>query len=90
MQIYLFTVSRKDKPNDDPQPDISVVHMDRPGVRKVLGDLEAEVMEVMWAWPDERGATVREVFAVLEKQRPIAYTTVMNTMAGTANGLIRG
>lgn len=84
MRIYFHAVSRKDKPNIDPQPDISIVHMDRPGVRKVLGDLEAEVMEVMWAWPDDRGATVREVFAVLEKQRPIAYTTVMNTMTRLA------
>lgn len=84
MRIYFHAVSRNDKPNDDPQPDISIVHMDRPGVRKVLGDLEAEVMEVMWAWPNDRGATVREVFAVLEKQRPIAYTTVMNTMTRLA------
>lgn len=58
--------------------------MNRPGVRKVLGDLEADVMDVMWAWPDDRGATVRDVFAVLEKRRAIAYTTVMNTMTRLA------
>ncbi len=41
-------------------------------------------MEVMWAWSEGRGATVREVFEVLEKRRPIAYTTVMNTMTRLA------
>lgn len=58
--------------------------MGRPGIRKVLGDLEAEIMEVMWAWPEPAGATVRDVFEVLQRRRPIAYTTVMNTMARLA------
>lgn len=58
--------------------------MGRPGIRKVLGDLEAEIMEVMWAWTEPAGATVRDVFEVLQRRRPIAYTTVMNTMARLA------
>ena len=33
------------------EPDISVFRPDRPGVRKVLGDLEAEIMELIWARP---------------------------------------
>ena len=68
----------------EPIPEISVFRPDRTGIRKVLGDLEAEVMEVIWARPTGQGTTVREVFAVLGDQRPIAYTTVMNTMTRLA------
>lgn len=57
---------------------------DRPGIRKVLGDLEAEVMEVIWARPANQGTTVREVFEILYERRRIAYTTVMSTMARLA------
>jgi predicted transcriptional regulator len=67
-----------------PEPDISVFRPDRPGVRKVLGDLEAEIMEFIWARPTCEGTTVRDVFAVLYERRPIAYTTVMNTMTRLA------
>lgn len=31
------------------EPEITVFRPDRPGIRKVLGDLEAEIMEVIWA-----------------------------------------
>ncbi|MFI6460564.1 BlaI/MecI/CopY family transcriptional regulator [Streptomyces sp. NPDC050528] len=40
-----------------------------------LGDLEAEIMDRLWAW--NRPATVREVVDDLNKTRPVAYTTVM-------------
>lgn len=51
------------------------------GIGKVLGDLEAEVMEVIWA----RGeVSVRDVYKVLRRRREIAYTTVMTTMARLA------
>lgn len=33
------------------EPAISVFHPDRPGIRKVLGDLEAEIMELIWSRP---------------------------------------
>jgi predicted transcriptional regulator len=67
-----------------PEPDISVFRPDRPGVRKVLGDLEAEIMELVWARPPGQGTTVRDVFEVLYDRRRIAYTTVMSTMARLA------
>lgn len=67
-----------------PEPDISVFRPDRKGVRKVLGDLEAEIMELIWARPGDGGTTVRDVFVVLYERRRIAYTTVMNTMARLA------
>ncbi|MEV6110593.1 BlaI/MecI/CopY family transcriptional regulator [Streptomyces sp. NPDC051940] len=39
-----------------------------------LGELEAEIMYRLWAWG--RPATAREVLVDLNKQRPIAYSTV--------------
>src|SRR5207302_2183356 len=66
------------------EPDISVFRPDRPGIRKVLGDLEAEIMELIWARPPGQGTLVREVFEVLYERRRIAYTTVMNTMTRLA------
>ncbi len=66
------------------EPDLNVFRPDRPGIRKVLGDLEAEIMEVIWARPAGQGTTVRDVFEVLYERRRIAYTTVMNTMARLA------
>lgn len=72
------------------EPDISVFRPDRPGIRKVLGDLEAEIMELVWSRPEGTGTTVRDVFEILyerrlsAERRRIAYTTVMNTMARLA------
>ncbi|MFF8961037.1 BlaI/MecI/CopY family transcriptional regulator [Streptomyces sp. NPDC014894] len=39
-----------------------------------LGELEAEIMERLWAWG--RSATAREVRDDLNEKRPIAYSTV--------------
>jgi predicted transcriptional regulator len=66
------------------EPEISTFHPDRPGIRKVLGDLEAEIMEFVWTRPADQGTTVRDVFEVLYTRRRIAYTTVMNTMSRLA------
>lgn len=66
------------------EPDISVFRPNRQGIRKVLGDLEAEIMELVWARPAGEGATVRDIFEALYERRRIAYTTVMNTMARLA------
>src|SRR5438067_9819767 len=66
------------------EPDISVFRPDRPGIRKVLGDLEAEIMELIWARPPDQGTTLREVFEVLYERRRVAYTTAMNTMTRLA------
>lgn len=70
--------------------EFGVFRPDRHGVRKVLGDLEAEVMELIWSRPAHQGITVREVFEVLYERRHRAYTTVMSTMARLARkGLLR-
>ena len=72
------------------EPEINVFRPDRPGIRKVLGDLEAEIMELVWSRPEGSGTTVRDVFEVLyerrlnDERRRIAYTTVMNTMTRLA------
>jgi len=66
------------------EPEISVFRPDRPGIRKVLGDLEAEIMELVWERPITQGTTVREIFEVLYERRHMAYTTVMNTMTRMA------
>jgi predicted transcriptional regulator len=61
------------------------------GLAKLLGDLEREIMELMW----ERGhGSVRLVLDALNRQRPpdhqLAYTTVMTVMAKLAGkGLLR-
>lgn len=66
------------------EPDVSVFRPDRPGIRKVLGDLEAEIMDLVWERPPGAGVTVREVFEILYERRHLAYTTVMNTMTRLA------
>jgi len=64
--------------------DISLFRPDRSGIRKVLGDLEAEIMELIWERAGDQHTTVREIFEVLYERRRIAYTTVMNTMVRLA------
>ena len=58
------------------------------GLRKVLGDLEHDIMAVLW----KRGeGTVRQVHQQLRKKREIAYTTVMTVMSrlGTKGLLVK-
>ena len=45
---------------------------------KILGELESEIMEIVW---QQELSTVRSVLLELEKIRKIAYTTVMTVMA---------
>ncbi len=47
------------------------------GIKKALGELEAEVMECLWRLSS---ASVQEVCDTLNQTREIAYTTVMTTM----------
>ncbi|MEV0840328.1 BlaI/MecI/CopY family transcriptional regulator [Actinocatenispora sera] len=43
-----------------------------------LGELEAAIMQRLWAWGEP--CLVREVLTDLEKDRDIAYTTVMTVL----------
>ncbi len=45
--------------------------------KKLLGELEAEIMQFMWK---AEQATVRHVVKSINSKRPIAYTTVMTVM----------
>lgn len=54
----------------------------RLGLEQVLGELEAEIMEIVWTVGE---TTVREVHHSLLKVRDIAYTTVMTVMTRLAD-----
>ncbi len=54
---------------------------DRPSPER-LGDLEAEVMRVVWATAE---ATVEEVRSALDPTRGAAYTTIMTVMTRLAD-----
>jgi len=49
----------------------------RDGLKQVLGDLEADIMEYMWI---KGHCTVRGVHEHLLKHKDLAYTTVMTVM----------
>jgi predicted transcriptional regulator len=51
------------------------------GAEKLLGDLELDVMRVIW---ERKRATVREVLEALAAKRLLAYTTVMTIMGRLA------
>jgi predicted transcriptional regulator len=61
-------------------PDISVFRTGKPGLRKVLGDLEADIMVAVWRRGKEEAVTVRDVLGDLQDVRDSAYTTVMTVM----------
>ncbi|MEU0042749.1 BlaI/MecI/CopY family transcriptional regulator [Streptomyces werraensis] len=48
-----------------------------------LGELEAEIMYRLWAWG--RPATARDVLTDINKERPLAYSTV-KTVADILHG----
>lgn len=56
------------------------VRSGKKGIELRLHELEAAIMDVVWT-KRLSGFAVSEVVAVLEKQRDIAYTTVMTTLA---------
>lgn len=51
------------------------------GLKKVLGDLEADIMDIVW---QSEKVTVRDVYEKLRAEREIAYTTVMTIMSRLA------
>lgn len=71
------------------QDDNASFRFNQSGLRKFLGDLECEIMELAWkkATPT---VTVREIYDILRNERQIAYTTVMTTMVRLAEkGLLK-
>lgn len=64
--------------------EITNLRLDQPGTRAALGDLESDVMELVWQRPGSDGVTVREIWEDLYPTRPVMYTTIMNTMTRLA------
>ena len=60
------------------------IRLHQPGLRKLLGDLEASIMEVVWDRDPGARLTVRDVYEALLAQRKIAYTSVMTVMSNLA------
>lgn len=60
------------------EPDIRGIRHYYSRVPRPLGELEDAVMTRVWKW--NRPVTVREVLEDLQKERSIAYTTVMTVM----------
>jgi predicted transcriptional regulator len=54
---------------------------DKQGLRKVFGDLEADIMEIIWSLGS---ASVRDVCRRINLDRPLAYTTIMTVMSRLA------
>ena len=61
--------------------------LNRQGLSRVLGELEAEIMELIW---QNNLTTVRDVYEELRKKKKVAYTTVMTIMGRLAGkGLLQ-
>lgn len=60
---------------------ISSLSLGKKGVNKVLGDLETEIMDIVW---DSGECSVRDVYEEIRLRRRIAYTTVMTIMSRLA------
>lgn len=82
-----------DQPRNDSAksaPDIGVFRTGKPGLRKVLGDLEADIMDAVWRRGQGAEVTVRDVLADIQGVRESAYTTVMTVMGVLVKkGLLR-
>lgn len=71
------------------QDDNASFRFNQSGLRKFLGDLECEIMELAWKKANPT-VTVREIYDILRNERQIAYTTVMTTMVRLAEkGLLK-
>lgn len=57
------------------------------GIERLLGELELEIMQIIWA---RQRVTVRDVLEALTEKRPLAYTTVMTVMTRLVDkGILR-
>lgn len=57
--------------------EISEFKPHKTGFKKVFGDLEADIMKIVWKSEE---VTVREVYEELRLKKKLAYTTVMTIM----------
>ncbi|WDI30149.1 BlaI/MecI/CopY family transcriptional regulator [Hyphococcus flavus] len=54
-----------------------LLKLSKQGKLRILGELETEIMDIMWDGAPRR---VKDVHEILSKKRDIAYTTVMTVM----------
>jgi predicted transcriptional regulator len=59
-------------------PNFSEFRPHEKGLKKVLGGLESDIMELMW---QNGRCSVRDVHRALRDEKDLAYTTVMTVMA---------
>lgn len=72
------------------EQEVAVFRPHKPGIRKILGDLEADIMEVIWEKDPGAKVTVRDIHSELQEARGAAYTTVMTVMGILAKkGLLK-
>ncbi|KUO97258.1 BlaI/MecI/CopY family transcriptional regulator [Ferroacidibacillus organovorans] len=57
--------------------ELQAFHLREQGLQRVLGPLEADVMEILWRI---KSGTAREVLMELEHKRPFAFNTVMTIL----------
>lgn len=67
--------------------DANLVRTNRPGLKKLLGDQEAEIMEQVWSI--EGPVLARQVYERMPEHLDLAYSTVVCTMGRlVAKGLL--
>ena len=73
--------------NKEDRP-IRIFRLGAQGLGRVLGELEATVMDVIWA--SSGPVTIREVTEQLQSRQPLAFNTVMTVMNRlVAKGLLK-
>lgn len=87
--LRLHTVRQEERDDMRLEDDNASFRFNQTGLRKFLGDLECEIMELVWKKANPT-ITVRQVYDILRQKREIAYTTVMTTMVRLAEkGLLK-
>ena len=72
-------VSKTQHMSTDKKTAVSQYNVDGKKLEAFLGPLETSVIQTIWRC-EKHPMTVRDILKTLQKKKPIAYTTVMNTM----------
>ncbi len=57
--------------------ELNKINFERPGMQSLLGELESDILEVLWS-DGERNC--RQVFDAVKKKHKVAYTTISVTL----------
>lgn len=70
--------------------EVPLFRPEKQGLEKLLGELEATIMELIWSKGVHTEVTVREIHEELAEEKQLAYTTVMTVMGNLAKkGLLK-